>query len=426
MKKFYLFIFFLGFLFFLLPHKVLSQCNALAANCIGYESRCAATGSIKINATGGSGSYKYRTIGPVNTNYTSTDSITGLSSGIYTVQVNDIITNCTFTINNVVVSGTYKDPRFTLDKIDVSCNNGNNGSISLSNQVFGLAPFAYTIVAPSPMAVGTSNSTGLFPNLSAGNYFIRLTDSCGGIQTRQITINNYTWNIVEYPFTKTSCNEATGYIKVTDSRGNISTVSGIPGFMYGIVRSPGDTIWSSSPYFTFPLNGSNSFEVIAKDTCGFIKKAPVNVNLYPQVGTSVLISNKTCSTFSASLTNIMNFFSGQFCLYNSSNTLISCNSSGSFNNIPYGNYCIKAHDSCTDTTITRCFNVLPPPISVGSTVLIRNKTCRDFSASITNQVGLTNPEFCLYDSNYVLITCNSTGIFNNLPYGNYCINTKDG
>jgi len=122
----------------------------------------------------------------------------------------------------------------------------------------------------------------------------------------------------------------------------------------------------------------------------------------------------------------MNFFSGQFCLYDSTNTLISCNSIGSFDNIPYGNYCIMAHDSCTDTTITRCFNVIPPPISIGTNVLISNKTCRDFTASITNQIGLTNPLFCLYDSNNVLIICNSTGIFDNLPYGNYCINTKDG
>jgi hypothetical protein len=427
MKKFYLFIPMLCCFYFLLPQQASAQpCVNLTATCTGYESRCAATGSIKINAGGGSGSYKYRTMGPVNTNYTSTDSITGLSAGVYTVQVNDFITNCTVTINNVVVGGIYQDPRFTLNKVDVSCDNGNNGSISLSGQLFGLSPFVYSIAAPSPMGVGTTNSTGIFPNLSAGNYFIRLTDSCGGIQTRQITINNYNWNLVEYPFTKTSCYEASGYIKVEDSRGNISTVSGIPGFMYGIVTAPGDTMWSSSPYFSVPLFGINSFEVIAKDTCGIIKKGVANVSLVPEVGANVSIRNKTCSTFSANLTGVKNFFSPIFCLRDSLNAVIECNMVGNFDNIPYGRYCISAYDICSDTSISRCFTASAPAISIDNNVRISQKTCTDFTASITGQTGLTSPQFCLYDSSNTLISCNNTGVFSGLPYGRYCINLRDG
>ncbi len=427
MKKFYLLFHILSCLLFVLPQKVLSQCSTLTANCIGYESRCAATGSIKINASGGSGNYKYRTFGPVNTNFTSTDSITGLSAGTYSVLVNDITTNCTFTVTDVIVTGNYQDPRFTLSKVDVSCDNASNGSITVSGFQFGLAPFVYTIVAPSPLGVGTTSSNGVFENLSAGDYSIRLTDSCGGIQTRQITVNNYTWALIEYPFSKISCSEASGYIKVTDSRGNISTVSGIPGFMYGIVKSAGDTIWSSNPYFTFSLFGNNNiFEVLAKDSCGTIKKAPVNVSLDPEVAVPVLVTNKTCSTFSAALTGIRNFFVPQFCLYDSVNTFMGCNSTGSFDNLPYGNYCIRAYDVCNDITITRCFTATPPPLSIGNTVLITNKTCTDFTATITNQSGLTSPEFCLYDSSNSLLYCNNTGVFYNLSYSNYCITTRDG
>jgi hypothetical protein len=427
MKKIYLLLKIFSCLYFLLPQQAISQnCTTLTATCTGYESRCTATGSIKIHASGGSGSYKYKTVGPVNTNYTSTDSITGLSAGTYSVVINDITNNCSFTVNNVVVSGIYQDPRFTLNKVDVSCDNGSNGSISIADHLFGLAPFVYSIVAPSPIGVGTSNTTGTFTNLSAGNYTIRLTDSCGGIQTRQVTINNYSWSLVEYPFTKISCYEATGYIRVDDSRGNISTISGIPGFMYGIVRSPGDTLWSSSPFFTFQLLSNNSFQVIAKDSCGIIKKAPVTVSLNPQVDATVQITNRTCSSFSAALTNIRNFVNGQFCLYNSANVLISCNSTGSFDNIPYGNYCIKANDACSNTTITRCFSATAPPISISNSVLISNKTCTDFTATITGQNGLINPEYCLYNSSNILIICNNTGVFTHLPYGNYCIKTRDG
>ena len=63
------------------------------------------------------------------------------------------------------------------------------------------------------MGVGTTNSTGTFTNLKAGVYTIRLTDSCGGIQTRLVTINNYTWKINSYSFWKISCDTAKGFIQ---------------------------------------------------------------------------------------------------------------------------------------------------------------------------------------------------------------------
>lgn len=403
------------------------DCTLLKATYATYESRCAATGSIKINAFGGSGDYKYKVNGPVNTNYTSTDSITGLSSGVYKITITDVATNCTLTISNAVVAGSYQDPRFTLTGVDVSCDNGSNGSITVDGQDFGRPPFSYSIVAPSPMGVGTINSTGVFTGLSAGSYSIRLSDSCGGIQTRTITIGNYTWWIDAYPFVKTACDTASGVIKVKDSRGNISDVgAGIPGLTYGIVRSPGDTIWSSNPNFTFALLGNNTFQVIVKDLCGTIKIAAQNVSFQPSVGTTVNKYNYTCNTFDASVTAVLNFTGANFCLYDSNDILLTCNTTGVFTGLAYGNYCIKAHDNCTDTIITRCFNAVPPPISVGASVIISNKTCTDFTAAVAGQVGLTNPYYCLYDSTNTLIRCDSTGIFNLLTYGHYCIQTKDG
>jgi len=427
MKKIYTLVWITVLFSSITPLYVRSQnCSLLQANCTGFESRCAATGSIKVRASGGSGNYKYKTIGPVNTNFTSLDSITGLSAGTYTVQVNDIITNCTISIPNVIIAGSYQDPRFSLNKRDVTCDNGNNASISVTGQAFGRAPFLYTIVAPSPMGIGTSNSTGVFNGLRAGNYSIRLTDSCGGIQTRIVTINNYTWNIDAYPFSKTSCDVATGFIRVRDSRGQVSTSGGIPGFTYGIVRSPGDTIWSANPNFTFSLLGNQTFTVVARDACGIIKRAPVTVSLAPSLGSFVNQFQFACDGFSASLNNVQNFYGAEFCLYDASDTLISCNTTGTFTGIPYGSYCIKAHDACTGTIIQRCFSASPPPINVASAIAISNKTCTTFTASVQGQTGLTNPQYCLYDSGNVQLVCNSNGVFSNLSYGNYCIEIRDG
>ncbi len=412
---------------FILPFQSSAQnCSLLQARCRAYESRCASTGSIKVLATGGSGNYKYKTIGPVNTNFTSIDSITGLSAGVYTVVVTDINTSCSISVSNVVIPGTYQDPRFSLRKTDVSCDNGNNGRIWADSIQFGRGPYSFRIIAPSPMGVGTTNPTGVFTQLIAGEYSIQMIDSCGGIQTRRITLNNYTWRIDAYPFTQTSCNNARGFIRVIDSRGNISTSGGIPGFMYGIVRVPGDTIWSASPNFSFSLNGNSSFQVIAKDACGIIKTGSTSVSFNPSINSTVTLSGYQCNSFNASVTGSNNLFNPTYCLFDNLGNQISCNSTGSFSSLPYGSYCIQLRDACTDTTITRCFTATPPSISVGNQVVISQKTCTSFTASISQATGLTNPQFCLLDTAGNEISCNGTGVFTNLAYGNYCIRTKDG
>jgi hypothetical protein len=422
-KIFYLLI--LLFISSLFPNIAFTQsCNSLTATAVGYESRCASTGSIKVTATGGSSLYKYKAVGTITTNFTTSDSLTGLPAGTYSIVVNDLSTNCEYTLTGVVITGNYQDARFELSKVDVTCENGNNGSISIVNQQYGRAPYNYTIVAPSPMGVGTSNTSGVFNNLVAGDYGIRMTDSCGGVQTRRIVVNNYNWWIDSYSFTKLSCDSATGYIKVADSKGNVSTTTGIAGFQFGIVRSAGDTIWSTNPNFTFYLANKRDFQIVVKDTCGNIKTASSILNFIPAVGTTP-VTYIDCNSFSMALTNVTNFFNPNFCLYNSSNLLISCNATGVFNNIPYGSYCIKAHDACTDTTITRCFSQAPPPLSVEQ-VAISAKTCIDFTATVTGQVGLTNPSYCIYDKTNVLLSCNTTGVFTNLSYGQYCIKIKDG
>ena len=401
----------------------------LTATFTGYESRCASTGAIKIAASGGSGSYQYKVEGPVTINFTDQDSITGLSPGYYKVFVNDIVSSATLVQDSFFVSGSYADPRFSLDHIDVSCDNGYNGSISVSGLLLnGRSPFVFSIVAPSPMGVGTTNLSGVFTGLQAGSYSIQMTDSCGGIQTRNVTLNNYTWNIDTHNFTKLDCDHASGYITIKDSKGNDSKYTTIPGITYGASRSPGDTIWSPDGNFNNVIvTGIPSIDVFAKDACGNIKKVTQSLKLVPSLNASVTI-NKSCSSFSASVTGIANFFGADFYLFDAGGSQIAHNTTGVFNNISYGSYCITAHDACTDTTIQRCFNPTPPVASVSNNVTITNKTCIDFTATVTGQTNLTSPQYCLVNSSTgITINCNASGVFTNVPTdGNYCITIKDG
>lgn len=414
--------------FYLLPFFGHAQtCTGLAVTCTASESRCMATGTITVRAGGGSGNYNYKAIGPVTTNFTSSSFITGLQPGVYKVIVRDITRNCQVEKDSVVVNGTYSDPRFLLTKTDVTCA-GNNGTITATSQQFGRAPFSYTIVAPSPAGVGTTNTTGFFTNLIAGAYAVQLRDSCGGIQVRRITLQGYSWWFDGVTVTKTDCNNATALIRLKNNKGELNTSStAFSGFGYGMVNTPGDTTWMATNSFSFFTGSKRAITFVAKDACGTIHTYTwtVPANTKPSVA-AIGISNTTCTQFTASVNGGQNLTAPQYTLFDNTNTAVQSNATGVFDNLSYGNYCIRIKDACYDTTIIKCFTAAQPAPSVAATVATSDFTCTNFTASITGQANLFNPSYCLYDNRNILQSCNSTGVFTGLVYGSYCIKITDG
>jgi SprB repeat len=171
-----------------------AQCGTLTATTTIVESRCTATGTIQVLATGGQapGLYQYKLAsGPVTTGFTSSNLFAGLPPGNYSVIIKDVTGNCSITLANNIVTGNYSAPTVLYGSSAITCMNGNNGTIFVTNQSGGRAPFSYTIIAPSPANIGMVSATGTFSGLVAGLYTIRLSDSCGGIQTRNQRVNGY-------------------------------------------------------------------------------------------------------------------------------------------------------------------------------------------------------------------------------------------
>jgi hypothetical protein len=399
---------------------VAQDCSSLQFTYTTSESRCTATGSVQVNVTGGSGNYNYKVTGPVSTSFTSSNIITGLSAGNYTAIVKDISSGCIVQRSNVMISGFYSDPRFVLAKTDVTCINGNDGTVTVNSPQYGRQPFSYTIMAPSPSGAGISNTTGIFTNLTAGEYVIQLKDSCGGQQTRRITVLNYSWWIDGATINRVLCDSADVAIHIKDSKGN-TTGSIFNGFQYAVVRAAGDTIWSNSTNFRFLLGNKRSVTIVIKDPCGNIQTFAWSDPNTPAIAAAVTISDKTCATFAATIAGQTHLINPQYYLYNSSNALLSNNATGTFTGLSYGAYCIRVQDGCYDTTIVRCFTVSQPVPVVSATVTISTKNCSSFTATITGQNNLTNPVYNIYNSNNVHVAGNSTGVFTGLPYGSYCI-----
>jgi hypothetical protein len=410
-----------------LPVSGLGQCSLSFTYSVS-ESRCKSTGAIHVVVDGGSGNYNFKLSGGgIPSINTSASDITGIPAGTYHLDVKDVVDGCIVSQDNIVVPGNYQDPRFQLSATDVTCIGASDGFISVVDQQYGTAPFNYSIVAPSASGVGTTNTSGVFTNLLPGSYSIRLSDSCGGLQTRVITIADYNWWIDAKTVSKSGCDSADISITVEDNHGNFNTSgTAFSGFTYGVSRGAGDTTWSAMRSFRVFKGHLRALTLIARDACGHTQTTTWNETAIPKVAASVTINNYLCSGFTATVTGQANLTSPQYCLYDNLDVQVSCNSTGVFSNLPYGSYCIKVTDDCYDTTISRCFTVAQPVPNVAASVSTGSYDCSTFTATVTGQTNLNSPQYCIYDESDNEISCNTDGVFTGLPYGSYCIKITDG
>jgi len=120
------------------------------------------TGNALVTASGGVGPYVYTWSPNVSTSSTAS----GLTVGTYTVSVSDSHGCIQSTSFNIFASNSLG----TIDSIvNISCHNGNNGSIYV-NVTSSTGPFTYVW---SPAVSTNSSATGL----SAGNYTLTVTDT---------------------------------------------------------------------------------------------------------------------------------------------------------------------------------------------------------------------------------------------------------
>ena len=412
---------------------VAQNCDSLTASWSANESRCKATGVVEIVVKGGSGNYNYMLAGPVNTGFTSSASIGGLPGGTYTGTVKDIVSTCTYTLNNIVVPGSYVEPRFGLTETDVSCTNGSDGTVSVTGLTNGRGPFGFWLVAPSAMLLGGYSATGTFTGLIAGTYTVQMMDSCGAIQTRTISIQNYSWAVYTTSVVNAGCTNYNVQLTLRDSKGNFNTSgTAFTGFQYGVVRGAGDTVWYTTPNFTFDLGQHRKVVFVAKDRCGVVQSVNWSNGAVPSVGANLSIAGLSCTGFNVSVMNPMNLTAPQYCLIDAGGSPVPgqpCNSTGSFTNVPYGSYCMQIANSCYDTTIMRCFSQIQAVPALTGAIALSAYTCTGATATVTGQKNLTNPNYCIVDASGGSVPgqpCNKTGVFVNVPYGSYTVYVTDG
>jgi hypothetical protein len=190
-------------------------------------------GAIDLSVTGGAGPYTYNwNLGSsnnnnnncynwwwwwcnsnCNNNYNSsnTQDVNGLEEGNYSVTVTDAngcSVSATYTITEPATAVTVN-----VSKTNVTCKNGNNGTITLSVSG-GVAPYTYNW--------GSNITTQNRNNLTAGNYNVTVTDANGCTKTVSTTITQPSTGInITGTVTNVSCNNGNnGAVNVSVSGGS--------------------------------------------------------------------------------------------------------------------------------------------------------------------------------------------------------------
>lgn len=156
------------------PVSMRGSIDASPATC--YSS---ANGSITVsNITGGTGTYEYSIDG---TSYQSSPVFNNLMGGnTYAVTVRDIPYTCQVQLTAAVGRPTALQLDL-LSNRDVSCNGLSNGMITV-NAAGGTSGYRYAING------GATQTTGIFDNLTAGNYHLVATDAQGCTSTLDQTV----------------------------------------------------------------------------------------------------------------------------------------------------------------------------------------------------------------------------------------------
>jgi uncharacterized protein (DUF2141 family) len=202
----------------------ITQPTAITATVTTGNSTCGnANGNILVAAGGGSGSgYQYSIN---NTIWNSTGSFTSLVDSTYVIVVQDG-SGCRNLFQSIVAN--VDGPSInSISKTDISCNGGNDGSVTVTNVTGGSGALTYRIDG-SPW-----QSSNVFSGLTAGAHTVVVKDGVGCTGSASTTLTEPAAIVVYASTTNVSCYGGNnGTITVTAGGGSGTLAYSIDGITY--------------------------------------------------------------------------------------------------------------------------------------------------------------------------------------------------
>ncbi|XMO87726.1 LamG-like jellyroll fold domain-containing protein [Algibacter sp. AS12] len=326
------------------------------------EATCSNNGSITATGSNGFGILKFYiftiTNGPTanGQTYPTTDAFDSSSftfndlyPGNYEITIEDAnnSSNPPF-IGTIEVEDQTEILNFSLSPTNPTCTSTSTGAINV-NVATGIGPYQYQIYSgPSGTTTGLIDEASkayTFNNLPAGNYSVRVYDACGDFQTRSYLLTDPTLSTLNLTTSGSptreliSCTEA--IYKVGGTGG-----TGFGTYMFEVVGGApsGYASTNTTGQFTLPIDQAPyTFQVT--DACG---QTATYTHSNPSSYINWSSLERTCSDWSLQIRP--NWMLGPYVYTLTSTpagyTGATSNSTGTFNNIPYGSYSYSVTDAC--------------------------------------------------------------------------------
>jgi Zn-dependent metalloprotease len=361
-----------------------SQPTQITGNFTTTNAGCGvANGTATVTASGGTAGYNY-----LWNNGQTTNNITNLSAGTYTVTITDA-KNCTAS-NSITVNGSAL---FSVAKSAVNnkCFGDNSGSASV--YVSGGTP-SYSYVWSNGVTINS------ITNVSAGTYFLTTTDGSGCAKTDTIVITQPT----SLSATTTSVN---ANCAANNGNATATTSGGTPTYSY--VWNNGQTSATTSNLI------AGSYSVTVKDANNCSTSATITVGANNTLTSSASSNNVNCFNGNdGAITITANGGSGnyQYAWNNGSTT-------ASLSNLSIGKYVVTISDgsACQKTdsfTITS-------PTAISTAIQRTNVLCANGnSGSATISATGGTPSYA-----YTWSNGDKTNTTSNLAAGKYTLTVID-
>ncbi|MCA9634399.1 MAG: SprB repeat-containing protein, partial [Myxococcales bacterium] len=371
-------------------------------------------GSFTVTVAGGTPAYQYSID---NTTFQSSNVLSGLDGGTYTIYVRDANNCIKSTTNNI-----FEPTVLTLDTLsttNITCNNGNDGMIVLSAGG-GTTPYEYSID-------GTNfQSNATFSSLNAGNYTLSVRDANQCTETINVTLTEPQPLVVVIDSVNILCfGDTDGSITVTSVTGETAPYN---------ISFNGGAYQAYTTGMTFNNLSAGSYNISIQDAnnCpspAFNRDVNITIPSLFEIDT-VITTDPLC--FGDANGDITIYTNGggvapySYNIVEGGNTYT--NTTGVFDNLSEGDYAIWVSDAngCTSQTVDTL--VSPPELFLNVDSVI-NPSCFGYdngsilmnaSGGIPAQ-GSTPYIYTLADGTQAI-----NNIFTSLPEGIYTVTATDG
>ena len=348
----------------------------------------------------------------INGGYPSnaTGVFTGLAAGTYQVSVTDV-NNCpavlstSITIDNPAVISITNET-----STDITCNNANDGTITVTG-AGGTAPLTYTITG------GASNGTGVFTNLSAGNYSVTVSDANGcptAVSSTFTVVNPAVISISNESSTDITCHNANdGTVTIVGSGGTAPLTYTITG---GSSNQTGFFTNLTAGNYAVTVSDANGCPTAVSSTFTIVN--PDGIAITNESSTDLTCNNANDGTITITTSG------GTAPLTYSINGGYPSNATGVFTGLAAGTYQVSVTD------VNNCPAVLSTSITIDNpaVISITNETSTDITCNNANDGTITVTGAGGTAPLTYTITggaSNGTGVFVGLAGGTYQVSVTD-